>query len=283
MTLRQSGPFIRDGSPGSRQGAIEFLAITSFCPTDSFEKRVAARLGGDASLHYLYVWCCMRILVIEDDPDIQNVLKWSLSDSGHSVDAVMDGDTGMAFLATSTYDALTIDLGLPDQDGLDVLHKIRQAGIKTPVLILSARASVQDRVRGLEQGADDYLTKPFAYAELLARLNNLVRNRSVRHAATKLAVLDLEMDLVRREVIRAGKTISVSSHEFRALELLCEKAGEVVTRAMILDRVWGLATEPRTNMLDVRMSRLRAKIDGPGDRPLIQTVRGVGYILRNEC
>ena len=184
----------------------------------------------------------MRILVIEDDPDIQLFLKWSLVETGHLVDAALDGNAGMACLASSTYDALMIDLGLPDQDGLDLLRKIRGAGVKTPVLILSARASVQDRVNGLEQGADDYLTKPFAYAELLARLNNLVRNRSVALATTKLAVLDLQLDLVRREVVRAGKTISVTSHEFRALELLCEKAGEVVTREMILDRVWGLLT-----------------------------------------
>lgn len=224
----------------------------------------------------------MRLLLIEDDPDIQKLLSHSLTESGYSVEYAADGRSAAESLALSSYDVLVMDLDLPDQDGLDLLRTMRGTGLKTPVLILSARSSVTDRVTGLEQGADDYLTKPFAIAELIARLNNLVRSRPELEAPRKLQVQDLGIDLVRREVLRAGRTIHLTPLEFNALELLCGNVGKVVARRVILERVWGMEFEPNTNVLDVRMSRLRTKVDGAGEKQLIQTVRGIGYLIKDS-
>ena len=188
----------------------------------------------------------------------------------------------MNFAADTVYDILVVDLGLPDQDGIDLILALRRVGVKSPVLILSARRSVDERVKGLEQGGDDYLTKPFALAELLARLRNLLKRESSQdQRKTTLHVSDLEVDLILREVTRGGKPLQLTSQEFVLLEFLCRNAGRVVTRSMILERVWGIRFEPKTNVLDVHMSRLRAKVDGATGKPLIETLRGKGYVLRN--
>jgi two-component system copper resistance phosphate regulon response regulator CusR len=172
---------------------------------------------------------------------------------------------------------------LPDQDGITLILRLRQIGVRAPVLILSARRSVDDRVRGLEQGGDDYLTKPFALAELLARLRNLLkRNGPPGNEATRLHVLDLELDLLRREASRSGEILQLTPQEFVLLEYLCRNAGRVVTRSMILDKVWGMRIQPDTNVVDVHIYRLRGKVDGKGQQPLIRTLRGVGYVLKDR-
>jgi len=164
-----------------------------------------------------------------------------------------------------------------------LIHRLRQLGVSSPVLILSARRSVDDRVRGLEQGGDDYLTKPFALAELLARLRNLLRRKPVAgNEATHLQILDLELDLLRREATRSGQNLLLTPQEFILLEYLCRNAGRVVTRSMILDQVWGMRIQPDTNVVDVHIYRLRGKVDGPGQSPLIRTLRGVGYVLKDR-
>ena len=224
----------------------------------------------------------MRLLLVEDELDIQRFLRHALLEAGYQIDAAGDARAAMKFAADTAYDILIVDLGLPDQDGIDLILSLRQVGVKAPVLILSARRSVDERVKGLEQGGDDYLTKPFALAELLARLRNLLKRDSrPEHSNTRLRVLDLELDLIQREVTRSGKPLRLTSQEFALLEFLCRNAGRVVTRSMILERVWGMRIEPKTNVVDVHMSRLRAKVDGGGRKPLIGTMRGMGYVLRN--
>lgn len=225
----------------------------------------------------------MRLLLVEDEVDIQRFLKHSLAEAGYQVDAAGSAASAMSYAADAAYDAMVVDLGLPDKDGIDLILSLRQVGVKAPVLILSARRSVDERVRGLEQGGDDYLTKPFALAELLARLRNLMRRDSLsENTSTRLRVLDLELDLIQREVTRSGKPLHLTSQEFALLEYLCRNAGRVVTRSMILERVWGIRIEPKTNVVDVHMSRLRGKVDGAGRKPLIGTLRGMGYVLRNS-
>lgn len=225
----------------------------------------------------------MRLLLVEDEAEIQGFLRHSLAEAGYQVEAASDGKTAERLAIESQHDALIVDLGLPDQDGISLILKLRQLGMSTPVLILSARRSVDDRVRGLEQGGDDYLTKPFALAELLARLRNLVkRNNAVSTDATRLRVLDLELDLLRREASRGGEVLNLTPQEFVLLEYLCRNAGRVVTRSMILDRVWGMRIQPDTNVVDVHIYRLRGKVDKEEHRPLIRTLRGVGYVLRDR-
>jgi two-component system copper resistance phosphate regulon response regulator CusR len=198
------------------------------------------------------------------------------------VNAASDAKTAMKLAADSEYHILIVDLGLPDQDGIDLITSLRQIGVRAPMLILSARRSVDERVKGLEQGGDDYLTKPFALAELLARLRNLLKRDSrSEETAGRLRVLDLEVDLIHREVTRSGIPLRLTSQEFALLEFLCRNAGRVVTRSMILEGVWGMRIEPKTNVVDVQMSRLRSKVDGRGQKPLIATLRGMGYVLRN--
>ena len=225
----------------------------------------------------------MRLLLVEDEIDIQNFLRSSLQEAGYQVEAAADGKTAEQLAIDGQFDILLVDLGLPDQDGINLILKLRQLGVRAPVLILSARRSVDDRVRGLEQGGDDYLTKPFALAELLARLRNLLRrNSSPSTEATRLRVLDLELDLLRREASRSGQVLQLTPQEFVLLEYLCRNAGRVVTRSMILDKVWGMRIQPDTNVVDVHIYRLRGKVDGNGQPPLIRTPRGVGYVLKDR-
>jgi two-component system copper resistance phosphate regulon response regulator CusR len=225
----------------------------------------------------------MRLLLVEDETDIQSFLRRSLEDAGYEVEAASDGKTAERLAVDSVFDILIVDLGLPDQDGITLILRLRQLGVKAPVLILSARRSVDDRVRGLEQGGDDYLTKPFALAELLARLRNLLKRNSPASAeATRLRVMDLELDLLRREASRGGQLLQLTQQEFVLLEYLCRNAGRVVTRSMILDRVWGMRIQPDTNVVDVHIYRLRGKVDGTGQQPMIRTMRGVGYVLTDR-
>jgi DNA-binding response OmpR family regulator len=225
----------------------------------------------------------MRLLLVEDEVEIQGFLQRSLTEAGYQVEAAGDARTAERMTIESTHDVLVVDLGLPDEDGLSLILRLRQLGLRAPVLILSARRSVDDRVRGLEQGGDDYLTKPFALAELLARLRNLVkRNSSSIAEATRLRVLDLELDLLRREASRSGEILNLTPQEFVLLEYLCRNAGRVVTRSMILDEVWGMRIQPDTNVVDVHIYRLRGKVDTDGRRPLIRTLRGVGYVLKDR-
>jgi len=231
-------------------------------------------------MHY---YSFMRILLVEDEHDIRSFLLRSLDEAGYQVDAAPDGKAAEALAQENLYDALIVDLGLPDQDGFSLIQRLREIGVKAPVLILSARRTVDDRVRGLEQGGDDYLTKPFALAELLARLRNLLkRNGPPDTEASRLRVLDLELDLLRREAKRSGQVLQLTPQEFVLLEFLCRSAGRVVTRSMILDKVWGMRIQPDTNVVDVHIYRLRGKVDGPGQQPLIRTLRGVGYVLKDR-
>jgi two-component system copper resistance phosphate regulon response regulator CusR len=224
----------------------------------------------------------MRLLLVEDETEIQRFLQRALSEAGFEVDAAGDASTAMKYVADAMYNVLVVDLGLPDQDGIELILALRKVGVTAPVLILSARRSVDERVKGLEEGGDDYLTKPFALAELIARIRNLLkRDGAAEHKRTSLRVHDLELDLLQREVTRAGQPIRLTSQEFALLEFLCRNPGRIVTRSMILEKVWGIRFEPRTNNLDVHMSRLRAKIDGTSRTPLIETHRGQGYVLRS--
>jgi two-component system copper resistance phosphate regulon response regulator CusR len=225
----------------------------------------------------------MRVLLVEDEVEIQGFLQRSLTEAGYQVEAAADAKNAERMSLESVHDILIVDLGLPDEDGLSLILRLRRLGLRAPVLILSARRSVDDRVRGLEQGGDDYLTKPFALAELLARLRNLVkRNTSSATEAARLRVLDLELDLLRREASRSGEILNLTPQEFVLLEYLCRNAGRVVTRSMILDAVWGMRIQPDTNVVDVHIYRLRGKVDTSGRQPLIRTLRGVGYVLKDR-
>ena len=225
----------------------------------------------------------MRLLLVEDEVDIRSFLCRSLEEAGFQVEEAADGKSAERLAADGVYDILVVDLGLPDQDGISLILRLRQSGVRAPVLILSARRSVDDRVRGLEQGGDDYLTKPFALAELLARLRNLLkRNAPQGTEATRIRVQDLELDLLRRQATRSGQSLQLTQQEFILLEYLCRNAGRVVTRSMILDQVWGMRIQPDTNVVDVHIYRLRGKVDGNGQQQLIRTLRGVGYVLKDR-
>jgi DNA-binding response OmpR family regulator len=223
----------------------------------------------------------MRALVVEDDPTIAEFVERGLREAGFAVDCEVDGERGLQAALTTSYDIAIVDVMLPGRDGLSLVDALRKRRVATPVLILSARRSVDDRVRGLQAGGDDYLTKPFAFAELLARVQALLRRTSqATAAATTLTVEDLEMDLLSRRVVRGGTTLDLRPREFALLEYLMRNAGRVVSKTMILSHVWGYQFDPQTNVVDVLVSRLREKIDRPFDRALLQTVRGVGYVLR---
>jgi two-component system copper resistance phosphate regulon response regulator CusR len=225
----------------------------------------------------------MRLLLVEDEPEIQSFLQQPLADAGFEVDAAKDGRTAIQLTSENKYDVLIVDLGLPDQDGIDLILELRRSGISSPVLILSARRSVDDRVKGLEQGGDDYLTKPFAVAELLARLRNLLRrNMATNEEATRLRVLDLELDFISRRASRGDEVLNLSPQEFVLLTYLCRHAGRVVTRSMLLSEVWGMRFQPNTNVVDVHIYRLRGKVDTEGRDPLIKTLRGIGYVLKDR-
>jgi two-component system OmpR family response regulator len=224
----------------------------------------------------------MRVLLIEDDREAARYLTKGLAESGHVVDHAEDGPRGLVLASSESYDVLVVDRMLPGLDGLAIVEALRKSGGTVPALILSAKGSVEDRVAGLRAGGDDYLTKPFAFAELLARLDALVRRSQPRAVETTLRVADLEMDLLARTVMRAGKPIELKPREFRILEYLMRHAGRVVTRTMLLENVWDYSFDPQTNVIDVHISRLRQKIDPDGSTALLQTVRGAGYRLREE-
>src|SRR5947208_13440664 len=222
----------------------------------------------------------MKLLVIEDDRETAAYLVKGLSESGYTVDHSGDGREGL-FLATSgSYDAIVLDRMLPGMDGLAILGALRAAQIHTPALILSALGSVDDRVKGLRAGGDDYLVKPFAFSELLARIEALLRRGQTPMATTRLRLADLEMDLLTRTVTRGGRPIELLPREFQLLECLMRNAGHVVTRTMLLETVWDYHFDPQTNVIDVHVSRLRQKIDKVFDKPLLHTVRGAGYCLK---
>ena len=225
----------------------------------------------------------MRLLLVEDELEIQGFLIQSLVEAGYEVDVACDGQTAASLASNVSYDGLIVDLGLPDQDGIDLILQLRRSGVHSPVLILSARRSVDDRVKGLEQGGDDYLTKPFAVAELLARLRNLMRRKlPAQEDVTRLRVMDLELDFLKRKATRGGDILNLSPQEFVLLEYLCRHAGRVVTRSMLLSEVWGMRIQPDTNVVDVHIYRLRGKIDTDGRAPLIKTLRGIGYVLKDH-
>ena len=224
----------------------------------------------------------MELLLVEDEPEIQSFLTRSLTEAGYQVESAPDGRTAQRMATEGKHDALIVDLGLPDLDGIELILRLRRLGVSAPVMILSARRSVDERVRGLEQGGDDYLTKPFALAELLARLRNLLRHHTAGSEPTRLRVLDVELDLLRREASRHGEILNLTPQEFTLLEYLCRNPGRVVTRSMILDKVWGMRIQPDTNVVDVHIYRLRGKLDVEGQPPMIRTLRGVGYVLRDR-
>jgi two-component system OmpR family response regulator len=222
----------------------------------------------------------MHLLIVEDDAETASYIQKGLSEAGYTVDHADNGRDGL-FLATSgSFDAIIMDRMLPGLDGLSVVQALRAAKIATPVLILSALGQVDDRVKGLRAGGDDYLSKPFAFSEVLARIEALLRRRDVASVETKLSVGDLDVDLLTRQVRRAGKVIELQPREFRLLEYLMRHAGQVVTRTMLLEGVWDYHFDPQTNVIDVHISRLRQKLDKGFDRPLLHTMRGAGYSIR---
>ena len=222
----------------------------------------------------------MRALLVEDDDAIADFVARGLREAGFAVDREQDGDAGLAAATDQSYDVAVVDVMLPKRDGLSMIEELRRRKIATPVLILSARRSVDDRVRGLQSGGDDYLTKPFAFAELLARVHALIRRSSRAVEPSSLAVGDLELDLLTRRVIRSGSALDLRPREFALLQYLMRNAGRVVSKTMILSHVWEYNFDPQTNIVDVLVSRLREKIDRPFEQKLLQTVRGVGYVLR---
>jgi two-component system, OmpR family, response regulator len=222
----------------------------------------------------------MKLLVIEDDREAAAYIAKGLAESGYVVDQAPEGRTGLFMASAGNYDALIVDRMLPGMDGLVLVAALRAAEVRTPVLILSALGAVDDRVKGLRAGGDDYLAKPFAFAELLARIEALLRRGSGGTQTTKLKVGDLEMDLLARNVTRGGREIELLPREFRLLEFLMRHAGQVVTRTMLLENVWDYHFDPQTNVIDVHVSRLRQKIDKGFARPLLHTIRGAGYSLR---
>ena len=224
----------------------------------------------------------MRILVIEDDREAAIWLRKGLGESGHVADHAVDGEEGLNMASEGNYDVLIVDRMLPKLDGLTIIRQLRSDGIKTPVLILSALADVDERVKGLRAGGDDYLGKPYAFSELLARVENLGRRAGEAPLETKLRAADLEIDLLTRNVTRAGKPIVLQPREFKLLEYLVRNAGHIVTRTMLLENVWDYHFDPQTNVIDVHISRLRAKIDKGYDEPILQTVRGAGYMIRDS-
>jgi DNA-binding response OmpR family regulator len=222
----------------------------------------------------------MRVLLIEDDRTIADFVMRGLREAGFVVDHEADGEAGLEAALQQPYDVAIVDLMLPRRDGLSVIDALRKRGAATPVLILSARRSVDDRVKGLQAGGDDYLTKPFAFAELLARVQALVRRASRSPEPTTLTVEDLVLELLSRRVTRGGTALDLRPREFALLEYLMRNAGKVVSKTMILSHVWDYRFDPQTNIVDVLVSRLREKIDRPFERKLLRTLRGVGYVLR---
>ncbi len=222
----------------------------------------------------------MRALLVEDDATIAEFVARGLREAGFAVDHAIDGEAGLNAALAQPYDVAIVDVMLPGRDGLSVIETLRQRGVATPVLILSARREIDDRVRGLQTGGDDYLTKPFAFAELLARVQALVRRATRAPEPTTLTVADVVLDLLSRRVTRGGSVLDLRPREFALLEYLMRNAGRVVSKTMILSHVWAYNFDPQTNIVDVLVSRLRDKVDRPFEKKLLHTVRGVGYVLR---
>jgi two-component system OmpR family response regulator len=222
----------------------------------------------------------MRLLLVEDDPKIASFILKGMKAEGYVVDHAPDGQEGLHMAVTEPYDAAIIDVMLPKLDGLSVIGRMRKEKVNTPVIILSAKGSVDDRVKGLQVGGDDYLPKPFAFSELLARVQALIRRGSGLSEPTRLTVGDLTMNLLNREVTRGGQRIELQRLEFSLLEYLMRSAGKVVSKTMIMEHVWDYNFDPQTNVVESRICRLRDKIDRGFDKKLIQTVRGVGYALK---
>jgi two-component system OmpR family response regulator len=222
----------------------------------------------------------MRILVVEDDKKIAAFVVNGLKQSGFSVDHASDGDQALSHFRSVAYDAAVLDVMLPKLDGLSLLRRLRDERNLVPVLILSAKASVENRVAGLQAGGDDYLTKPFAFSELLARVQALIRRATHIAEPAKLSVGEMTMDLLRREVTRSGQRIELQSREFALLELMLRNPGRPITKTMILEHIWDYTFDPQTNVVDVLVHRLRAKVDKDFPVKLIQTIRGVGYVLK---
>lgn len=222
----------------------------------------------------------MRILVVEDDKKIASFVVNGLKQSGFAVDHCPDGEDGLLMARTVTYDAAVIDIMLPKLDGLTLVQTLRKENIPLPVILLSAKATVDDRVKGLQAGGDDYVTKPFAFSELVARVQALIRRATHSAEPTRLSVGDLTLDLLTREITRAGQTIELQAREFSLLEYMMRHAGRVVTKTLILEHVWDYSFDPQTNVVDVLVHRLRSKVDKDFPKKLIQTIRGVGYVLK---
>ena len=224
----------------------------------------------------------MKLLVVEDDRETAAYLKRALSEAGNTVDLATSGRDGLLLAAGESYDVIVLDRMLPEVDGLAILRTIRASGVKTPVLLLTALGGIDDRVEGLDAGGDDYLVKPFAVAELLARVNALARRPPPQDVQTVLQVADLQIDLLKRAVTRAGARIDLQPREFQLLEHLMRHAGRVVTRTMLLEKVWDFHFDPKTNIVESHVSRLRGKVDKGHRQTLIHTVRGSGYILQAQ-
>ena len=221
----------------------------------------------------------MRILIVEDDLEAAAAMASGLTEAGHDCARAADGEEGLTVARTGGFDVMIVDRMMPRMDGVALVESLRREGDRTPVLFLSALGEVGDRVDGLQAGADDYLVKPYAFAELIARVEALARQRDTGSVHTLLRVGDLEMDLIARTVTRTGKAIDLQPREFQLLEFMMRHAGQSVTRTMLLEKVWHYHFDPQTNVIDVHISRLRSKIDKGFDRPMLQTVRGAGYRL----
>jgi two-component system OmpR family response regulator len=222
----------------------------------------------------------MRIILVEDDLKIASFVLKGLKEAGFAVDHAQDGEQGLYMAVTEPYDTAIVDIMLPKLDGLTLIEELRRKRINTPVIILSAKRSIDDRVKGLQTGSDDYLTKPFAFSELLARVQALIRRASRTPEPTALSIGDLSLDLLTREVFRTDKKIELQPHEFALLEYLMRNAGRVVSKTMILEHVWDYNFDPQTNVVDVLVCRLRNKVDRDFDNKMIHTIRGVGYVLK---
>jgi two-component system OmpR family response regulator len=225
----------------------------------------------------------VKVLLVEDNERVSRFVVKGLREAGHAIDHVENGRDGLFYAASESYDAIIMDRLLPGQiDGLGIIETLRQQGNRTPILILSALSSVDERIKGLRAGGDDYLTKPFAFGELLARLDALVRRTAAEAEATQLSVGDLQMDLRARKVTRGSRAVTLQPREFQLLEYLMRHVGQVVTRTMLLENVWDYHFDPQTNIVDVHISNLRQKIEVPGEKPLVKTVRGAGYMMTAE-
>lgn len=222
----------------------------------------------------------MRILVVEDDQKIASFIEKGLREAGFAVDCAADGEEGLDLGQNEPYDAAIVDVMLPKRDGLSLIEALRREKVKTPILVLSAKRSVDDRIRGLQIGGDDYLTKPFAFSELLARVQALIRRASGAVEPTRLTVGDLTLELLTREVTRGGRKIELQAKELSLLEYLMRNAGRIVSKTMILEHVWNYSFDPQTNVVDVLVHRLRSKIDRDFPTKMIHTLRGVGYVLK---